>query len=245
MVNVIKPIVLGELEGDKSGFTYMCFAGQITKLDVAIFYIEGPDKNILVDTGSYKDLMAKYWPGKGRDFQTFEEGLDSVGLSPKDIDIVIYTHLHHDHCGYHDKVSHAKAIIQEDEWIFAMAPHPLQAQFYPKELYKNMKIMLIKDDFEVAEGAKIPFHNHFYQEIVIIMSGKVKVATKGKVCLVRKGGKTEVLSKNSVVLGSGDVFYTYPWEPHSLVNEGKETVTLYCIIDCPNCRVCTPPNEFL
>ncbi|RLG92048.1 MAG: N-acyl homoserine lactonase family protein, partial [Candidatus Hecatellales archaeon] len=74
MVNVIKPIVLGELEGDKSGFTYMCFAGQITKLDVAIFYIEGPDKNILVDTGSYKDLMAKYWPGKGRDFQTFEEG---------------------------------------------------------------------------------------------------------------------------------------------------------------------------
>jgi len=99
--------------------------------------------------------------------------------------------------------------------------------------------------FELKPGAKIPFHNHFYQEIVIIMSGKVKVATKGKVCLVRKGGKTEVLSKNSVVLGSGDVFYTYPWEPHSLVNEGKETVTLYCIIDCPNCRVCTLPNEFL
>jgi glyoxylase-like metal-dependent hydrolase (beta-lactamase superfamily II) len=137
MVNVIKPIVLGELEGDKSGFTYMCFAGQITKLDVAIFYIEGPDKNILVDTGSYKDLMAKYWSGKGRDFQTFEEGLDSVGLSPKDIDIVIYTHLHHDHCGYHDKVSHAKAIIQEDEWIFAMAPHPFKHNFILKNCIKT------------------------------------------------------------------------------------------------------------
>jgi N-acyl homoserine lactone hydrolase len=170
LTNVIKPIVLGEIESDKSTFTYMCFAGEKIKVDIPIFYIEGPKENILVDTGSYKDLMAKYWPGRGKDFQDFDEGLDSVGLSPKDIDIVIYTHLHHDHCGYHSKIPNAKAIVQEDEWLFAMAPHPLQAQFYPRDLYENMDVMLVKGDYQVTEGVKIlwtPGHTPGTQSVAI------------------------------------------------------------------------------
>jgi glyoxylase-like metal-dependent hydrolase (beta-lactamase superfamily II) len=168
--NRIIPIVLGELEADKSSFCYLCFAGEKIRLEVCTFYIEGPGKNILIDTGSYADLMARYWPGPGKDLQTFEEGLESVGLKPKDIDIVIYTHLHHDHCGYHSKVIQAEAWVQEDEWAYAMSPHPLHAQWYPRELYRGWKVKLIKGDCEVTGGVKIlhtPGHTPGTQSVAV------------------------------------------------------------------------------
>lgn len=70
----VKPIVLGTLEGDKSSFTYMNFPGVLIELDVTYFMIKGtPNKSgrVLVDTGSWAALMAKYWPGKGAYLQTF------------------------------------------------------------------------------------------------------------------------------------------------------------------------------
>ena len=71
----VRPIFLGTIEADLSGFTYMAFPGTPIKLDIVIFLIKGTSKKILVDTGSWAALMAKYWPGKGIDYQSFEEGL--------------------------------------------------------------------------------------------------------------------------------------------------------------------------
>ena len=95
----IKPIFLGTIEGDKSGFTYMAFPGTPIVLDVVFFLIKGAPKTILFDTGSWAALMAKYWPGKGVDYQTFEAALAKEELSPEDIDIIVHSHLHHDHVG--------------------------------------------------------------------------------------------------------------------------------------------------
>ena len=134
----VKPIVLGTIEADKSGFTYMCFPGEKIVLEVVYFLIEGAPKVTLVDTGSWAKLMAKYWPGAGVDFQTFEESLEKEGLKPDDIEIIIQTHLHHDHCGNTSKCKNAEIYIQESEWVFMLAPHPIQAQYYPKEFLNNL-----------------------------------------------------------------------------------------------------------
>jgi glyoxylase-like metal-dependent hydrolase (beta-lactamase superfamily II) len=166
----VKPIFLGTIEGDKSGFTYMAFPGVPIKLEVLFFLIQGAPKNILVDTGSWAALMAKYWPGKGVDFQTFEEALAREGLSPEKIDIIIHTHLHHDHVGNTSKCGNAEVIVQEEEWIFAKAPHPLQAQYYPPELYKGWKLRLIKGDKEICPGIEIlhtPGHTPGTQSLAV------------------------------------------------------------------------------
>jgi len=131
MEYTVKPICLGYSEADQSGFTYMCFPGEKLALDLAYFIIKDAPKNILVDTGTWSDLMVKYWPGKTTDLQTFEESLEKEGLKPEDIDIIILTHLHHDHIGNAYKCKNAEVYVQEDEWAFACAPHPLQAQYYP------------------------------------------------------------------------------------------------------------------
>lgn len=166
----IKPLVLGTIEADKSGFTYMAFPGTPIVLEVVAFLIEGAPKKILVDTGSWAALMARYWPGKGVDFQTFEEALCKVGLTPDDIDIVIQTHLHHDHCGNTSKCKNAEVYIQEEEWIFAKAPHPLQSQYYPQELFEGWNKRLIRGNFELFPGITLlhtPGHTPGIQSVAV------------------------------------------------------------------------------
>ncbi|MFZ0927679.1 MAG: N-acyl homoserine lactonase family protein [Syntrophobacteraceae bacterium] len=167
---IVKPLVLGTLEADKSSFTYMAFPGTPIKLEVAVFLIKGAPRNILVDTGSWASLMAKYWPGKGEDFQTLAEALGKEGLKFDDIDIIVQTHLHHDHCGYTSQFKNADIYIQEEEWIFAKAPHPLQAQYYPPELLKGWKKRLIKGDHDLFPGITIlhtPGHTPGTQSMVV------------------------------------------------------------------------------
>ncbi|MEM4406456.1 MAG: N-acyl homoserine lactonase family protein [Candidatus Methanomethylicaceae archaeon] len=169
----VKPVCLGYLEADLSGFTYMAFPGTFILLDVAYFLISGAPKVIIVDSGSWAALMAKYWPGKATDVITFEDSLRLEGLTPNDVEIIITTHLHHDHIGNHFKCSHAEVYIQLDEWAFARAPHPLQAQYYPPELLDQlatMKIRLIRGDYELFPGIRIlhtPGHTPGTQSVCV------------------------------------------------------------------------------
>ena len=83
MSYTVKSVCLGSIEADQSGFTYMAFPGVPIVLDVAYFIVKGAPKTILFDTGSWSTLMAKYWPGKGVDFQTFEESLAKEGYEAR------------------------------------------------------------------------------------------------------------------------------------------------------------------
>ena len=166
----VKPLFLGTIEADKSGFTYMAFPGIPIKLEVVFFLIEGAPKKILVDTGSWAAMMAKYWPGKGVDFQTFEEALAKENLKADDIEIIIHTHLHHDHVANTSKCKNAEVYIQEEEWIFAKAPHPLQSQYYPPELFRGWKIRLIRGNKELFPGIEIlhtPGHTPGTQSVAV------------------------------------------------------------------------------
>lgn len=81
--------------------------------------------------------------------------------------------------------------------------------------------------FEFEPGATIPIHDHPYQEIAVVLNGKLNTVLDGKL----------------VILERGDVLYTYPWEPHTLTNESDEIARIYCIIDCPDPDCCIPPTE--
>jgi len=198
----VKPKCLGYLEADLSGFTYMAFPGTLVLLDVAYFLIMGAPKVIIVDSGSWAALMAKYWPGRGTDVRTFEESLREEGLSPEDIEVIITTHLHHDHIGNHSKCKNAEVYIQVDEWAFARAPHPLQGQYYPPELIdglSRMRLRLIKGDYELYSGIRIlhtPGHTPGTQSV----------------CVDTETGKT-------VIAGQCSTYHTFE-DPHRLLPQG-------------------------
>ncbi len=188
MTYEVKPIVLGQIAADMSGFTYMAFAGTPLVLEVTYFLIKGAEKNILFDTGSWAARMAKYWPGEGVDFQTFEESLEKEGLSTNDVDIIVTSHLHHDHVGNHFKCKNAEVYVQVDEWAFACAPHPLQAQYYPADMMAEveaMKMRLIRGDYDLYPGIRIiltPGHTPGTQSL----------------CVDTKEGKTVIVGQCTV-----------------------------------------------
>jgi len=79
------------------------------KMEARALLLKGPTQNILIDCGNGSDFIAKYGEKVGSKFSEIykvEEGGNSLlgslakkGLKPQDIDIVILTHLHFDHCG--------------------------------------------------------------------------------------------------------------------------------------------------
>lgn len=167
----IIPLVLANIELDKSKMTYLANFGVMISLPVISFYIKGAKENILVDTGSSAALTTKYEPDQpARDVQSFEEALGKQGLEPEDIDIVIQTHLHHDHIGNTAKCKKAKVIVQEDELRFALAPHPLFATIYPIELLQGLRFQPVSGDTEITDGIRTlltPGHSPGTQSVAI------------------------------------------------------------------------------
>jgi len=155
--NVIRPLPTLRIELDKSAMTYLMNMGQKIAVPAYIFYIDGPDKNIIVDSGCPAELGRKYWSEPVDDIKLFEDVLKDVGLTPKDIDIVIHTHLNWDHVGNSSKCTNARLITHEDELAFAMLKHPYLPGPYQPELYKNLKFETIKSDQEITEGVKTVF----------------------------------------------------------------------------------------
>ncbi len=68
-------------------------------IPIYVWYLEGGDMKILLDTGLIGVIQSEEREKSiGGKIYTFEEGLARWNLTPADIDIVIHTHLHNDHC---------------------------------------------------------------------------------------------------------------------------------------------------
>ena len=167
----ILPLVLGSIELDKSAMTYFAYCGTKIRIPIVCFYIQGGDKHILVDAGAPAAVSQKHCPiDPVTDIQSLEEALGKIDLTPDDIDIVIQTHLHHDHVGNTAKCRRAKVIVQEDELRFALSPHPLFANLYGIDLLQGVNFCPIKGDADIADGIRVlltPGHTMGSQSVCI------------------------------------------------------------------------------
>ncbi|MFC1964237.1 MBL fold metallo-hydrolase, partial [Chloroflexota bacterium] len=151
----IKPLPLMKMELDKGRFTYLQNYG--TKIWVPIFcwFIEGADQNILVDSGASAEEALRYTGNRAENIMSFEEALGSVGLKPEDIDVVIQTHLHWDHCANTPKCKNAMILVSEDELKVARSPHPFMSGPYKKELLNGINFTPVKVPYKVVPGIEL------------------------------------------------------------------------------------------
>ena len=123
--------------------------------------------NILIDTGVGNNLSEKLCLRFAIDREIdLEKSLALRGLKPKDIDIVVNTHLHFDHCGENVKIENkeivpvfpeAKYLIQRGEWDHALSKNPLDKASYLEENFLPLKdyglVEFIEDDvIEIEPG---------------------------------------------------------------------------------------------
>jgi len=151
----IRPLLSLKVEFDKGILTYRMNYGVKLFIPVFMWYIEGEGKKILVDSGADAYFAKQVRGLKIQEERSFEDALASVDLLPEDIDLVLQTHLHWDHCGNTFKCKKARVVVQEDELKFALNPHPVLANTYHRPLFENLKFDIIKGDCEIAPGIEL------------------------------------------------------------------------------------------
>ena len=144
-------------------------------------------QNVLVETGIGNKLPEKMVKIYGQPAQLLEN-LAAGGVAPDDIDVVINTHLHFDHCGWNtvrrgDKVAatfpRAKYYAPRGEWEYSRKPSDRDAISYINENYDPLiesgQMELIDGDREIVPGVRVevfPGHTAHMQAVIVESGGK-------------------------------------------------------------------------
>lgn len=148
-------------------------------------------KNILVETGMWDRGGEKFEQMYALDRdETVFRGLSEVGLGVSDIDLVINTHLHFDHCGRNTGQTgeptfpNARYVVQKQELHDATHPHERDRASYVPETF--MPILdaglfdVVDGETELFKGLSVlplPGHNLGQQGVVLRSEGETLVYT--------------------------------------------------------------------
>jgi glyoxylase-like metal-dependent hydrolase (beta-lactamase superfamily II) len=156
--------------------------------------IRAGKKNVLVETGmgnKLSDRMIKFY---GQPAQLLAN-LAAAGIAPEDIDIVINTHLHFDHCGWNTvrnkdgnivpTFPRAKYYAPEGEWQYARKPSERDCISYIPENYDPLvesgQMTLLKGGEEIVPGISVKtFPGHTAHMQAVIVNGQLGTRTIGK-----------------------------------------------------------------
>ncbi len=155
----IHPIVVGTKIFDKGMMTYQHDYGKEYTIPIYSWFIEGGNKTLLVDTGLMGVIQSEdREKAIGGRIYTFEEGLARWGMKPADIDIVIHTHLHNDHCENDFKCVNARFFAHELEFESCYHPHPLDFRYmsdFVEELDQEGLMTHLEEDREIMPGIRM------------------------------------------------------------------------------------------
>ena len=144
----------GTLLLDMSFATWNHNQGVEFRFPVYSLYIDHPDGKVLIDTGFEKGWVERKLPfekPQQSEDQQIVNQLAKIGVKPEEIDIVVNSHLHFDHCSNNKLFPQATFIFSTSELRHAHVPDPWERLGYDPELVvmPGMKtIMLEMDDFE-------------------------------------------------------------------------------------------------
>ena len=144
------------------------------------------ETNILIETGignKLPDKMVQIYKQPAK----LLDNLHALGVAPEDIDIVINTHLHFDHCGWntvrHDgriapTFPRAKYYAPEGEWQYARHPSERDAISFISENYDPLvgsgQMTLLRGDEEILPGISVktfPGHTAHMQAVIVKSGG--------------------------------------------------------------------------
>jgi len=144
------------------------------------------DKNVLIETGIGNKLPEKMAQIYGQPAQLLDS-LHAAGLAPEDIDIVINSHLHFDHCGWNTvrrngsiqpTFPKAKYYAQAGEWQHAHENQRDGVSFFTENydpLVESGQMRLLRGNAEIGPGISVevyPGHTRDMQAILIQSGGK-------------------------------------------------------------------------
>ncbi len=163
---------------------------QLIKTATHSLLLRAAGKNIIVDTGfgnNLSDSQRRFLYIEASDGA--HRGLSALGISAADIDIVIDTHLHDDHCTGNMRLAadgarapafpNADYLVQRREYEDAIAPNERTRATYSAEnfvpLYQSGQLRLLDGDAEIAPGVSAiatPGHSPGHMSVRIESAGE-------------------------------------------------------------------------
>lgn len=147
---------------DLAGLVYGHPPGTDVTIPVFAAAIEGEGQRILVDTGIAdpawfeRTVGDRTWQEPG---ETLVDGLRHIGWSPEEVDIVVNTHLHADHCGNDDLFPSARVFVAAAEWRYAQQPLPSQGTLYTDREFGGVpylrRTLVTQDHLDILPGLRI------------------------------------------------------------------------------------------
>lgn len=157
-------------------------------LSMNCLVIRAGGKRILVETGAGDKMSPKMCDIYGLDGPFLLDGLRALDLRPEDIDIVVNTHLHFDHCGGNTRTEldqvvpafpNARYLVQEGELDHAMHPNERDRASYLQENFAPIgatgQLSIVEGEHILTPGVeliRVPGHTAHMQCVKLTGGGK-------------------------------------------------------------------------
>lgn len=182
---------------DQSVATYLEGMGTALEIPHTMFVLRGP-LTVVVDTSfASAAVIRKHYPQEvWRDASEEPRAmLAEMGINADDVEIVVCTHLHYDHCGGNDLFPNARILVQKIELDYALRPissvmereyFSVSAGFPPQCEMRDLTP--VSGDVEVAAGLQLvalPGHTPGSQGLVVD-TAHGRLALAGDLVMVRE-----------------------------------------------------------
>jgi N-acyl homoserine lactone hydrolase len=236
----IKVLLLGKITMPFSTYITVHYAFGAPKITDS-FDISGPylgfllvngKQKIVVDNGISSKFIVdgKAWaglPAEGGEAH-LRKALSNHGVTPEQVETVLYTHLHNDHAGNCGVFKDATHIFQKEEWLNLLDPLPVQnvRKDYDQAIIpelNSLKCLKINGDVKIEDGItlyKTPGHTRGSQSVAVNTA-------KGTIVLVGDmlTSYISAFPKTQKITGLDGTIYTVPPAPDVFGNAIPSNVT--------------------
>lgn len=246
---VIDAVKLGEARGvPVDDFFFKDRSGGTMSIPLIMYVLRSHTHTVVVDTGGPVDedeirrhhafeyeVSAEMQP---------ESALARLGVRPEDVDLVVNTHLHWDHCSNNDLFGNAEILVQRAELGYAAAPCPAHLGSYgihagavPPFARCLDRVRALDGAAEIAPGLGIvplPGHSPGSQGVRVETGDGTYVVTgdcvdtlenwdNGGVAVPRPSGRFTDLPAfySSLTYLKGTGWTPLPGHDHSVVDKGR------------------------
>ncbi|HEY1689951.1 MAG TPA: N-acyl homoserine lactonase family protein [Solirubrobacteraceae bacterium] len=168
-----------------------------------MYVVTHPRGTVLFDSGMHPQLLSDPQARLGEAAASFqvqggpedhiERRLASIEMKPQDIDVVVQSHLHFDHAGGLEWLTHAPVYVQRDELEFASNPPVYQREIYvPADFEHDLQWQQLEGDHDLFDDGRVlilstPGHTRGHQSLLVRLdSGEVVILLADAAYLLSK-----------------------------------------------------------
>jgi len=169
----VRLLVDGRFTLPKPLLVYGKYFGQVYEAALKPLLVISEGEKILVDTGigPLPEKHARFHKVMRAPSEGLEAQLKALGIKTEEIDIVVNTHLHFDHCGKNSLFKNAKFYVQLSELRYAYAPDRFLKNAYIREFFDiEVDYVPVRGRYRLTEHVVLiptPGHTPGHQSVLV------------------------------------------------------------------------------